>query len=119
MRVLHPALLLIVLFAAPTVDALRSAAPVLPGIEVFLSDIPPAVRGKRVGLITNASAIDRSKTPVIDLIAGHKGLKLVALLAPEHGIRGTAAAGERVSDEVDPKTGVPIYSLYTDRKSVV
>lgn len=112
MRVSHPALLLTVLFAAPIVDSLRSAATVMPGVEVFLSDLPQAVRGKRVGLITNASAIDRARTPVIDLIARHKDLKLVALLAPEHGIRGTAAAGEKISDEIDAKTGVPIFSLY-------
>ena len=85
---------------------------VLPGIEVFLADIPPALRGKRVALITNYSAVDRAKVADIDLIAANKDLKLVALLAPEHGIRGTAAAGERIADDVDPKTGVPIYSLY-------
>src|SRR6185503_6034483 len=41
-----------------------------------------------------------------------KDLKLVALLAPEHGIRGDAAAGVKIVDETDPKTGVPIFSLY-------
>ena len=90
----------------------RPAAAVRPGIEVFLSDLPPAVRGKRVGLITNNSAIDRSRTLDIDLIARHPDLKLVALLAPEHGIRGTVAAGEFIKDEVDQKTGVPVHSLY-------
>jgi uncharacterized protein YbbC (DUF1343 family) len=99
-----------ILFIATT---LISAASVLPGIEVFLSDVPVALRGKRIALITNHSAVDRAKTPDIDLIAAHKDLKLVALLAPEHGIRNTAAAGEIVSDDVDAKTGVPIYSLYT------
>ena len=85
---------------------------VRPGIEVFLADLPPAVRGKRVGLITNHTGIDSSRTPDIDLIARHKDLTLVALLAPEHGIRGTAAAGEKIADEHDAKTGVPIHSLY-------
>jgi uncharacterized protein YbbC (DUF1343 family) len=88
------------------------AAAVRPGIEVFLSDLPPAVRGKRVGLITNHSAIDRSRIPDVDLIAQHKGLKLVALMAPEHGIRGDAPAGAKIQDETDPKTGIPIFSLY-------
>jgi uncharacterized protein YbbC (DUF1343 family) len=92
----------------PTGDA----AIVRPGIEVFVADVPQALRGKRVGLITNQSGIDRSKVPDIDLIARHKDLKLVALLAPEHGIRGDIQAGVKVGDEVDPKTGVPIYSLY-------
>ena len=86
---------------------------VLPGIEVFLTNLPPALRGKRVGLITNHTGIDRSRTPDIDLIAQHDDLQLVALLAPEHGIRGTLEAGVRVADDVDEKTGVPIYSLYT------
>ena len=68
--------------------------------------------GKRVGLITNHTGIDRARTSDIDLIAKHKDLKLVALLAPEHGIRGTVADGETILNETDPKTGVPIYSLY-------
>jgi len=85
---------------------------VVPGIEVFLSDVPVSLRGKRVGLITNQSAIDRSRTPDIDLIANSKDLKLVALFAPEHGIRGVEAAGAKIGDEVDSKTGVPVHSLY-------
>jgi len=90
----------------------QDAALVRPGIEVFLADVPTALRGKRVGLITNQSGIDRARRSDIDLIAQHPQLKLVALLAPEHGIRGTAAAGAKVEDERDPKTGIPIYSLY-------
>jgi uncharacterized protein YbbC (DUF1343 family) len=98
--------------AAAPVKPSDSAAPVRPGIEVFLSDLPPTLRGKRVGLITNHTGIDRSRTPDIDLIARHKDLKLVALLAPEHGIRGDAAEGVKIVDETDPTTGVPIFSLY-------
>ena len=90
-----------------------NAASVIPGIEVFLADVPPSLRDKRIALITNHSAVNRAKVPDIDLIAAHKDVKLVALLAPEHGIRGTAEAGEKIADEVDAKTGVPIYSLYT------
>ena len=122
-----PALLLLAAFAAtpalipaPSADAAgaagvtarASALTVRVGIETFLADVPRALRGKRVGLITNNTGIDRSRATDIDLIAKHKDLKLVALLAPEHGIRGTAEAGESVVDETDPGTGVPIYSLY-------
>jgi uncharacterized protein YbbC (DUF1343 family) len=85
---------------------------VRPGIEVLLSDLPPALRGKRVGLITNHTGVDRSRTSDIDLIAQHKDLRLVILMAPEHGIRGTVAAGDKVGDETDPRTGVPVASLY-------
>ena len=98
---------------APT-PALASpaAAGVRPGIEAFLADVPAALRGKRVGLITNNTGIDRSGTSDIDLIAASDDLTLVALLAPEHGIRGNAEAGVTVADGVDAKTGVPVYSLY-------
>ncbi|HLL15364.1 MAG TPA: DUF1343 domain-containing protein [Pyrinomonadaceae bacterium] len=89
-----------------------SAPPLRPGIETFLADVPQALRGKRVGLITNHTGIDRSATSDIDLIARHRDLRLVALLAPEHGIRGTAEAGEKIVDETDHRTGVPVYSLY-------
>src|SRR5918993_5577729 len=51
---------------------------VLPGIETFLADVPPALRGKRVALITNHTAVDRAKTPVIGRIAAHPDLELVA-----------------------------------------
>jgi uncharacterized protein YbbC (DUF1343 family) len=85
---------------------------VRPGLDVFVSDVPAELRRKRIGLIANHSAIDRAGRPAIDLLAAHKDLKLVALFAPEHGIRGTAAAGEKVEDERDSKTGLPIYSLY-------
>jgi len=96
---------------APVTNAPTTSA-VIPGIEVFLASVPASLKGKRVGLITNASAINRSRVPDIDLIAASKDLKLVALFAPEHGIRGVEAAGATISDEVDAKTGVPVHSLY-------
>src|SRR5687768_10559234 len=103
----------IALSARARVEPRISVPPVRPGIETFLANVPRSLRGKRVGLITNHSGIDRSRTPDIDLIAKQKHLKLVALLAPEHGIRGNVEAGEKILDETDPKTGVPVYSLYT------
>ena len=109
MRILPPALCLL---AAVAVQPRDSAATVRPGIEVFLSELPAALKGKRVGLITNHTGIDRARRSDIDLIAQHPELKLVALLAPEHGIRGDAAAGVKIADETDPRTGVPIHSLY-------
>ena len=115
------AFLLVVACASPqgTNTGVRasSISAVVPGIDVFLADLPANLRGKRVGLITNQSAVGLSRSPDIDLIAGHKDLQLVALFAPEHGIRGTLAAGAKIENEVDPKTGAPVYSLYggTDR----
>jgi uncharacterized protein YbbC (DUF1343 family) len=90
----------------------QTSAPVRPGLEVFLSDIPAHLRGRRVGLIANHAAVDRSRRIAIDLFAEHKDLKLVALFAAEHGIRGDVEAGAKIMDGRDPKTGVPIFSLY-------
>jgi len=117
MRLLVPALLLFTA-CAPAAHAQSADAPsaavsrVRPGIETFLSNVPERLRGKRVGLITNHTGIDGSRRTDIDLIAQHKDLKLVALLAPEHGIRGTLQDGDPVSDAFDSTTRVPIYSLY-------
>jgi uncharacterized protein YbbC (DUF1343 family) len=91
----------------------RADSVVRPGIETFLADVPQRLRGKRVALLTNQTAVDRERRTDIDLIAAHPQLKLVALLAAEHGIRGTVAPGEFINDSVDAKTRVPIYSLYT------
>ena len=70
--------------AQPQPSSGAGAGAVRPGIEAFMANVPEALRGKRVGLITNHSAIDRQRVPDIDLIAAHKDLKLVALLAAEH-----------------------------------
>ena len=90
----------------------RADSVVRPGIETFLADVPQRLRGKRVALLINQTAVDRERRTDIDLIAAHPQLKLVALLAAEHGIRGTVAPGEFIQDSIDAKTGVPIYSLY-------
>jgi uncharacterized protein YbbC (DUF1343 family) len=96
----------------PAQVPVRSAETVRPGIEVFLSAVPARLRGKRIGLITNHAGIDRAGTSDIDLIAAHPDVKLVALFAAEHGIRGVAAAGEKVTDGRDARSGLPIFSLY-------
>ena len=85
---------------------------VRPGIEVLLEDSLHLVAGRRVGLITNQTGVDNSGRSSIDRIAEHPSVELVALFAPEHGIRGTADPGETIEDDVDVETGVPIHSLY-------
>jgi uncharacterized protein YbbC (DUF1343 family) len=99
--------------AAPAISAQTSAG-VVPGVEVLLSDSMHLIRGKRVGLLTNHSGRDRQGRSTIDLLFKAPGVKLTALFGAEHGIRGTAKAGEKISSTVDSATGVPIYSLYGD-----
>lgn len=84
----------------------------LPGIDVLLRDSIGLVEGKRLGLITNQSGVDAQGVSTIDRLTHLPGARLVALFAPEHGIRGVAAPGADVADTVDAATGLPIYSLY-------
>jgi uncharacterized protein YbbC (DUF1343 family) len=80
------------------------------GLDVLVEENFAALRGKRVGLITNHTGFDRNGRSTIDLLAHADGVKLVALLSPEHGITGRAE--EKVASSTDPATGLPIYSLY-------
>ena len=89
---------------------------VLPGLEVFLRDPPTELRGRRIGLITNHTGIDRAGVSGIDRLASSADFQLVALFAPEHGIRGSAAPGEHVESTRDEKTGLPIHSLYGETR---
>jgi uncharacterized protein YbbC (DUF1343 family) len=104
-------------FAASAVGAQAPAcnapgAPVLPGVEVLLRDSLAALRGQRVGLITNHSGRDRAGTSTIDLLHKAPGVRLTTLYGPEHGIRGTGQAGASIGNSVDSATGVPVFSLY-------
>ena len=86
------------------------------GIEVLLTDSIHLVSGKRVGLITNHSGVTPDGRSTIDLLHRARGVRLTALFAPEHGIRGQAEAGERIASTVDSATGVPVYSLYGETR---
>jgi uncharacterized protein YbbC (DUF1343 family) len=101
--------------AAPRVPT-PALASVRPGLEVLLADSLHLVRGKRVGLVTNQTALARGGRHAIDLLHASPDLELVALFAPEHGIRGVARPGERIESGVDAATGLPIHSLYGDTR---
>ena len=83
---------------------------------MLLSEQMRLIRGKRVGLITNHSGVDRKLRHDVDLLASAPEVKLTALFSPEHGIRGAAQAGEKVRSAIDAKTGVPIHSLYGETR---
>jgi uncharacterized protein YbbC (DUF1343 family)/CubicO group peptidase (beta-lactamase class C family) len=89
---------------------------VLNGIDVLKRDGYAPLRGKRVGLVTNHTGHDRERNPTIDLLHAAPGVKLVALFSPEHGIRGELDQS-KISDGTDAKTGLPVYSLYGERRT--
>lgn len=90
----------------------RPARNVTPGLEVLLRDSLHLVRGKRVGLITNHTAVTRDGRSAIDLLHQHPDVRLVALFGPEHGIRGTVDGGAHIATQRDARTGLTIHSLY-------
>ncbi len=85
---------------------------VRPGVEVFLEKKLDLVRGKRVGLITNPSGVDRNLRSTAWLLKENPEVHLVALYGPEHGVRGNAQAGEYVPFYFDEKFQLPVFSLY-------
>jgi uncharacterized protein YbbC (DUF1343 family) len=108
----------------------RTSAHVIPGVEVLLDKswmIPHRgkdgnqtmvsffdllLKDRTVGLLTNPTGVDSRLRSTIDLLHEHPEVRLGALFAPEHGIRGDLSAGEAVTDFVEPKTGVTVFSIY-------
>lgn len=88
----------------------------LPGLDRLVAEGPGDLRGKRVGLITNHTGrtID-GRSAAAALIEA--GVEVVLLFGPEHGVSGSAAAGEEVASGRDPETGLPVRSLYGERRT--
>jgi uncharacterized protein YbbC (DUF1343 family) len=85
--------------------------PVQTGAEVLAENHFAALDGARVGLIVNHTArVDT--VHLIDRIDQAPNVELGVLFGPEHGLRGTAGAGEKIADGRDERTGAPVYSLY-------
>jgi uncharacterized protein YbbC (DUF1343 family) len=91
---------------------LAVTAQVKPGIEVLRDNGFEQLQGKRVGLITNPTGVDNDLVSTIDILYNAPGVKLNALYAPEHGVRGDVHAGDHIDNTTDATTGVTVYSIY-------
>jgi uncharacterized protein YbbC (DUF1343 family) len=113
MRTLRSAALLLAVAACqPTVPAREpGTSPIRTGAEVLAGEAFARLDGRRVGVITNHTATVGDRH-LVDLLHAAPGVRVTALFAPEHGIRGDAPAGDRIEDMRDPATGIPIFSLY-------
>lgn len=96
--------------AGETVNSSRVA--VKTGVEVLRDRGFAGLEGRRVGLVTNPSGVDRYLKSTIDILFEAPQVNLVALYGPEHGVRGDVYAGGKVSDTKDETTGLPVFSLY-------
>jgi uncharacterized protein YbbC (DUF1343 family) len=88
------------------------AGEVLPGVSVLLRDSLHLVEGRRVGFLTNQSAVTPAGESAIDLLHADPRVNLVALYGPEHGLRGGIEGGEKIEGGVDERTGLTVHSLY-------
>lgn len=95
-----------------TLISISNAQTVKTGLQVLVEDNFAPLRGKRVGLITNPTGVNAKLKSTVDILFEAKGVNLVALYGPEHGVRGDYSAGDHVSSAKDEKTGLPIFSLY-------
>ena len=84
--------------------------PVATGADVLAAEGFTELRGKRVALITNRTGVTRSGIGDIEALRNAPGVKLAAIMSPEHGLGGTSEGP--IPEEVDPLTSLPVYSLY-------
>jgi uncharacterized protein YbbC (DUF1343 family) len=87
--------------------------PVMLGIDVLEADGFAAVRGKTIGLLTHPAGVNMRGVSTIEVLRHAPGVRLVALFSPEHGLHGEHPAGANYPDQVDPRTGLMVYSLYS------
>lgn len=85
------------------------------GLERLEAENGGALRGRAVGLLAHGPSVTADGRHAIDVLQG-AGVKVKRLFGPEHGLRGEAAAGERVTSGVDPASGLPVVSLYGKRQ---
>ena len=87
----------------------KTKAKIEPGAAQFDMYLP-LLKGKRVAFMGNQTS-EVNGVHVVDLLM-EKGVNIVKAFAPEHGFRNMADAGEKINDQIDEKTGIPIVSLY-------
>lgn len=84
---------------------------IIPGADQLATYLP-MLKGKKVGIMGNqTSVVGQSKEHLVDLLFGEK-VDLKFAFAPEHGFRGDVERGEKFGNDVDSKTGLPLYTLY-------
>jgi uncharacterized protein YbbC (DUF1343 family) len=86
------------------------------GLEGLLRD-PSEVRGQRIGLIANPTAVTPDLVHASAQLSALRATRLVALFAPEHGLWADEQDLVEVGDAEDPRTGLPIFSLYGARRA--
>ena len=90
-------------------------SPVRTGLDILAAENFARLAGKRVGLLTNHTGVDRHGRRNIDLLAQADNLSLDIIFTPEHGLAGTLDEPE-IADGADERTGVAVRSLYQSNR---
>jgi uncharacterized protein YbbC (DUF1343 family) len=111
----------------PLVSVLLSPVPLLAApaaagsqpdaVQQQIEELLQAVRGKRVGMLTNPTSVDNQVNFIPDILVQDPNTTITAFFAPEHGLRGDRQAGAGVDYYLDPSTGIPVYSVYGSQKA--
>jgi uncharacterized protein YbbC (DUF1343 family) len=89
-----------------------AASGVRTGFEVLHAGGYRELRGQKIGMVANPTAVTRDLTHEVDVMHAANGVDLVAVFGPEHGFRGSAQAGGSEGSYKDPRTGIPVYDAY-------
>jgi uncharacterized protein YbbC (DUF1343 family) len=98
--------------AALAAPAAAATPAVLPGDDVFIAQTWRDLGSRSIGIVTNQSGVLADGTSLVDAVRLNPSIRVKALFAPEHGLRGDRAAGTYVPSYTDPRSGLPVYSLY-------
>jgi len=105
------------LFSLPMKKQKLAALPIEKAIKTGAEQTEkylPYLKGKRIAILGNQTSVI-GKTHLVDSLRS-LGVRIVKVFGPEHGFRGNASAGVRVKDEIDSATGIPIISLYGNKR---
>ncbi|MCO5997805.1 exo-beta-N-acetylmuramidase NamZ family protein [Actinoallomurus rhizosphaericola] len=97
--------------ADPAAPAARGGG-VRTGFEMLRAGGYRELRGQKVGMVANPTAVIRDLSHEVDVMHGSSGVDLAAVFGPEHGFRGSAQAGGSEGSYKDPRTGIPVYDAY-------
>ena len=81
-------------------------------VTLATDELREKIRGKKIALMMNTTAIDNEGRPLIDVIINEKWADVEFFFGMEHGVRGDLYAGDGKLSDVDAKTGIKIVNLY-------
>ncbi|UCH63976.1 MAG: DUF1343 domain-containing protein [Fidelibacterota bacterium] len=94
------------------VNPTRQFYTTITGLDVLENDDFAPLKGKAVAVVTNQTGLSHEGEHILDLLDREAGVTLKVIFGTEHGLYGTASAGELIADTEDTLTGVKVYSLY-------